>query len=64
LKTYPAADAAIGAHIRETIASETPVVIGMDILSKFHTMISYDSAKLYFTLPKERKLVQNMPPKP
>ncbi len=64
LKTYHAADFAIGSHIRETIASETPVVIGMDILSKFHTMISYDSAKLYFTLPKERKLVQNMPPKP
>jgi predicted aspartyl protease len=47
--------AATGTHIRNSPVDETPIVIGMDILGKFHAMISRGTGKLYFTLPQERK---------
>lgn len=44
-----------GTHIKSELSTEAPVIIGMDILGKFHSMISYRSSKIYFTLPNERK---------
>jgi predicted aspartyl protease len=64
LEFHRTATLGTGTHIRETIASDTPVAIGMDILGKFHTLISYTNRKIYFTLPKERKLAQTVASKP
>ena len=50
-----------GSHIQETYSEEAPVSIGMDILGKFHSMISYRNDIMYFTLPNERN---PDPPKP
>jgi hypothetical protein len=41
-------------HIKTTFATDTPVSIGMDVLGKFHSMISLGNGKIYFTLPNER----------
>jgi hypothetical protein len=64
LQFYHATRAATGTHIRETLANDTPVTIGMDVLGKFHTLISYTNRKIYFTLPKERKVAQTVASKP
>jgi hypothetical protein len=64
LAFHRTATLATGTHIKETIASDTPVTIGMDVLGKFHTLISYTNRKIYFTLPKERKVAQAVASKP
>ncbi len=64
LEFHRTATLGTGTHIRETIASDTPVAIGMDVLGKFHTLISYTNRKIYFTLPKERKVAQTVASKP
>jgi hypothetical protein len=46
-----------GSHIKRTLSTEAPVVIGMDVLGKFHSMISYRNSKIFFTLLNERKAV-------
>ena len=55
LRRYRALAAEIGSHIKGSVAEQAPVTIGMDVLGKFHSMISFGSGKLYFTLPNERK---------
>jgi len=57
LKRYRTVESFGGTHIKDTMATTAPVVIGMDILGKFHSMISYRNDKIYFTLLSERKPV-------
>jgi hypothetical protein len=52
---YRALARATRSHIKNAVSTEAPVVIGMDILGKFHSMISYRNSKIFFTLPSERK---------
>jgi hypothetical protein len=54
LRRYRVLANVTSSHIAETYSSETPVVIGMDVLGKFHSMISFRHDMLYFTLPNER----------
>ena len=57
LMRYRALANTTSSHITQTYSSETPVVIGMDVLGKFHSMISYANDMMYFTLPNERNPV-------
>jgi hypothetical protein len=63
LKRYRTVALSSGTHIKDTMATTAPVVIGMDILGKFHSMISYRNDKIYFTLPNERKPMSAAGPK-
>ena len=54
LRSYRTLANVTSSHITETYSSDTPVVIGMDVLGKFHSMISFRHDMLYFTLPNER----------
>lgn len=51
---YAAVDTHGASHIKTSMATDAPVVVGMDILGKFHSMISLGNGKIYFTLPNER----------
>jgi len=51
---YAAIGTSTGSHVVTNFAADAPVVIGVDILSKFHSMISLGNGTLYFTLPNER----------
>lgn len=57
LERYKATAVDTGHHIRESTSADAPVILGMDVLGKFHSMISFGSGKIYFTLPGERKPV-------
>ncbi len=61
---YKAVAVETGSHLRETLSDENPMSIGMVVLGKFHTLISFGSGKIYFTLPNERKPVPAATPKP
>jgi len=52
-----------GSRIKETVNGDTPVIIGMDILKKFHSVISYRSGKISFTLANEKR-ADGVSPKP
>jgi hypothetical protein len=45
-------------------SDDAPVIIGMDIIGKFHSMISARNGMLYFTLPNERLSAPGSAPKP
>ena len=64
LQNYDDIAVATGTHARRALARDTPLVIGMDILGRFHTIISRGNGKIYFTLPTERKPLQASVPKP
>jgi hypothetical protein len=64
LMRYKAVAVSTGTHLRDTLSDDDPMVIGMDVLGKFHTLISFGSGKIYFTLPNERKPVPAAAPKP
>jgi hypothetical protein len=51
---YATIDMRGATHIKTTMATDAPVVLGMDILGKFHSMISLGNHMMYFTLPNER----------
>jgi len=55
LTRYKATAVDTGSHIRLTTSNDAPIILGMDVLGKFHSMISFGSGKIYFTLPNERK---------
>jgi len=55
LVRYKATALATGSHIRRETSDDAPIILGMDVLGKFHSMISFGSGKIYFTLPGERK---------
>ena len=55
LERYKATAVDTGHHIRESTSADAPIILGMDVLGKFHSMISFGSGKIYFTLPGERK---------
>jgi hypothetical protein len=63
LQRFKALAVSTGTHIQGSIANDMPIIIDMDILGKFHSMISFGSGKIYFTLPNERKPSQAAPPK-
>jgi hypothetical protein len=44
----------VGTTIRASASDDAPVIIGMDILGRFHSMLSPRNGMLYFTLPNER----------
>jgi len=64
LRRYRTISEYTGTHIRTTVNDEAPVTIGMDILGKFHSLISYRNNMIYFTLPNERTGAPASPPKP
>jgi hypothetical protein len=47
---------------RSSASDDAPVIIGMDIIGKFHSMISVQNGMLYFTLPNERLSAAGSPP--
>jgi hypothetical protein len=63
LVRYKALALDTGSHIKEAASKDAPIIIGMDVLGKFHSMISFGSGKIYFTLPNERKPAQASAPK-
>jgi len=57
LTRYKATAVDTGSHIRLATSNDAPIILGMDVLGKFHSMISFGLGKIYFTLPGERKPV-------
>jgi hypothetical protein len=51
-------------HIKTTLATDVPAAIGMDIIGKFHSMISLGNHMMYFTLPNERSQPAALAAKP
>jgi hypothetical protein len=51
-------------NIKYTSSSDQPMVVGMDVLGKFHTMLSYGNSGMYFTLVNERSAPSAGPAKP
>ena len=64
LVRYKATAFNTGSHIHGETSDEAPIVLGMDVLGKFHSMISFGSGKIYFTLPNERKPLPTTAAKP
>jgi hypothetical protein len=64
LQSYRGLNSANGFFIRASASDDAPMILGMDVLGKFHSMISVRNGMLYFTLPNERVTAADVPPKP
>ena len=64
LQSYRGLDIPQGSSISASASDDAPIIIGMDILGKFHSMISVQNGMLYFTLPNERLSAAGVTSKP
>ena len=54
LRRFRLADGMSEGLQKNSVTTDAPVLIGMDILGKFHSFISHSAGKIYFTLANER----------